>query len=47
MTSRGESSHTGARDEIEGASMVWVEGAGHMVNWEAPEALVDAIESLR
>lgn len=32
---------------IEGATMVWVEGAGHMVNWEAPEALVDAIESLR
>ena len=31
---------------IRGARMVWVEGAGHMLNWEAPEALVEAVESL-
>lgn len=31
---------------IGGAQMVWIEGAGHMVNWEAPDALVDAITSL-
>jgi len=32
---------------IPGARMVWVDGAGHMVNWEAPDALVEAVESLR
>lgn len=31
---------------IPGARMVWVEGAGHMVNWEAPDALIDAIDEL-
>jgi non-heme chloroperoxidase len=31
---------------IPGAKMVWVEGAGHMVNWEAPDALVEAVKGL-
>jgi len=31
---------------IKGARMVWVEGAGHMINWEAPESLVDAIQEV-
>lgn len=26
--------------------VVWVEGAGHMLNWEAPEALIEAVGSL-
>ena len=32
--------------EIPNARNVWVPGAGHMLNWEAPEALVDAVEDL-
>ena len=31
---------------IPGARLVWIEGKGHMLNWEAPEALVDAVTSL-
>lgn len=31
---------------IPGARMVWIEGAGHMVNWESPEVLVDAVVEL-
>lgn len=31
---------------IPGARLVWVERKGHMLNWEAPEVLVDAITSL-
>ncbi|MDO8309289.1 MAG: alpha/beta hydrolase [Actinomycetota bacterium] len=31
---------------IPGARMTWVEGAGHMVNWEAPDSLVAAVEAL-
>ncbi len=34
-----------ARD-IPNARLVWVENKGHILNWEAPEALVKAIESL-
>ncbi|MHB1067825.1 MAG: alpha/beta fold hydrolase [Candidatus Nanopelagicales bacterium] len=33
-------------EAIPGARMTWVEGAGHMVNWEAPDSLVAAIEEL-
>lgn len=33
-------------ESIPGARMVWVEGAGHMVNWEAPDILVGAITEL-
>lgn len=33
-------------DGIPGARMVWVEGKGHMLNWEGPEALVAAVEEL-
>lgn len=31
---------------IPGAHAVWVEGKGHMLNWEAPEVLVDAVTSI-
>lgn len=31
---------------IPGARMVWVQGAGHMVNWQTPAALVEAVEEL-
>jgi non-heme chloroperoxidase len=33
--------------EIAGARNVWVPGKGHLLNWEAPEQVVDAIRSLR
>lgn len=33
--------------EIPGARNVWVPGKGHVLNWEAPEALAEAIRSLR
>ncbi|MGZ4592352.1 MAG: alpha/beta fold hydrolase [Actinomycetes bacterium] len=33
-------------DGIPGARMVWVEGKGHMLNWEAPEMLVYAVSLL-
>ncbi|MEZ4311610.1 MAG: alpha/beta hydrolase [Polyangiaceae bacterium] len=33
--------------EIPGARNVWVPGKGHLLNWEAPEAIVEAIQSLR
>jgi len=32
--------------EIPGARAVWVEGKGHMLSWEAPETLVEAVRSL-
>ena len=32
--------------EIPGARAEWVEGKGHMLNWEAPETLVEAVRSL-
>jgi len=31
---------------IPGAKMVWVEGAGHLVNWEAPDSLVQSVKGL-
>lgn len=31
---------------IPNARNVWVEGKGHLLNWEAPQALVDAVKSL-
>lgn len=31
---------------IPGAHMRWVPGAGHMLNWEAPQVIVDSIEAL-
>lgn len=31
---------------IPGARMIWLEGKGHMLNWESPEALVGAVTSL-
>lgn len=31
---------------IPGARTVWVDGVGHMLNWEAPGAIVDAVSSL-
>ena len=31
---------------IPNARNVWVEGKGHVLNWEAPEVLVDAVVSL-
>jgi pimeloyl-ACP methyl ester carboxylesterase len=31
---------------IPGARLVWVERKGHMLNWEAPEVIVDAVTSL-
>ena len=31
---------------IPGARMVWIEGRGHMLNWEAPELLVDGVTLL-
>lgn len=33
--------------EIPGARNVWVPGKGHLLNWEAPEAVVEAVRSLR
>jgi non-heme chloroperoxidase len=32
--------------DIRNARNVWVPGKGHLLNWEAPEALVDAVHSL-
>lgn len=32
--------------EIPGARNVWVPGKGHLLNWEAPEAIAEAIRSL-
>jgi pimeloyl-ACP methyl ester carboxylesterase len=31
---------------IPGASLVWVEEAGHSLNWEAPESLITAVIEL-
>lgn len=31
---------------IPGARAVWLEGKGHMLNWEAPEVVVDAVSAL-
>jgi pimeloyl-ACP methyl ester carboxylesterase len=31
---------------IRGARLVTVPGAGHMINWEGADALVEAVESL-
>ena len=31
---------------IPGARAVWIEGKGHMLNWEDPEVLIDAVTSL-
>jgi non-heme chloroperoxidase len=31
---------------IKGAQNIWVEGKGHLVNWEAPQELVNAVHSL-
>lgn len=31
---------------IPGARMVWIDRAGHMVNWEAPQVLVDSVVEL-
>ena len=31
---------------ISGARTVWVERKGHLLNWEAPESLVEAVRSL-
>ena len=28
---------------IPGAQLIWVRGAGHMLSWEAPEAIHDAV----
>lgn len=33
-------------DGIPGAQLRWVPGAGHMLNWEAPDAIVSAIQDL-
>jgi non-heme chloroperoxidase len=33
--------------EIPNARAVWVEGRGHLLNWEAPETLVEAVRSLQ
>jgi pimeloyl-ACP methyl ester carboxylesterase len=30
---------------ISNARNVWAEGKGHMLKWEAPETLIEAIES--
>jgi non-heme chloroperoxidase len=43
-TPRWHSEQLGVR--IPDARNVWVEGKGHMLNWEAPEALVAAVRSL-
>jgi len=32
--------------DIPDARNVWVAGKGHLLNWEAPEALIEAVESL-
>lgn len=32
--------------DIPNSRNVWVEGGGHLLNWEAPQALVDAVKSL-
>jgi non-heme chloroperoxidase len=32
--------------KIPNARNVWVEGKGHLLNWEAPQALVEAVKSL-
>lgn len=43
-TPRWHSEQLGAR--IPGARNVWVHGKGHLLNWEAPESLVEVVESL-
>jgi pimeloyl-ACP methyl ester carboxylesterase len=49
----GEEDHTTPRwhseamgRDIPGARNVWVPGAGHMLNWEAPDVLVDVVTEL-
>jgi non-heme chloroperoxidase len=49
----GQEDHTTPRwhselmgERIFGARNVWVPGKGHLLNWEAPEALVEAVQSL-
>jgi non-heme chloroperoxidase len=44
-TPRWHSEQLGVR--IPDARNVWVEGKGHLLNWEAPESLVDAVRSLQ
>jgi non-heme chloroperoxidase len=43
-TPRWHSEQLGVR--IPEASNVWVEGKGHLLNWEAPESLVTAVRSM-
>ena len=43
-TPRWHSEQMGER--ILNARSVWIPGVGHMLNWEAPEVIVEAIESL-
>jgi len=32
--------------DISGARNIWLDGKGHLLNWEAPDQLVDAIQSI-
>ena len=43
-TPRWHAEQLGVRIPI--ARNVWVPGKGHMLNWEAPQSLVEAVESL-
>jgi non-heme chloroperoxidase len=43
-TPRWHSEQLGVR--IPDARNVWVEGKGHLLNWEAPESLIAAVRSL-
>ena len=33
-------------DAIPGAQVWWLPGAGHMLNWESPDAIVEAVSDL-